>query len=58
MIFKGGASQFAIFTVFMNERTQALGIEHSLPPYYYCSGVFEPQNRKSFYERAFSDLRK
>lgn len=56
--FSGGSSQFAIFTAFTNQMTQAIGIEHSLPPYYYCSGVFEPKNRMKFYQRAFSDLRK
>lgn len=54
--FAGGSSQFAIFTVFMNHKTKTLGIEHSLPPYYYCSGVFDPKNRGQFYARAFSDL--
>ena len=55
--FKGGASQFAIFTLFRNKKTGSLGIEHSLAPIYYCSGVLNPETRKTFYQNAFSDIK-
>ncbi|HNF59216.1 MAG TPA: hypothetical protein PLN89_06560, partial [Elusimicrobiota bacterium] len=35
LVTKGGKSQFAIFTVNQNTHTGNVGIEHSLPPYYY-----------------------
>lgn len=57
MNFKGGESQFAIFTLFRNVKTQALGIEHSLAPLYYCSGVRDNKTRSVFYKNAFSDVR-
>jgi hypothetical protein len=57
MNFKGGQSQFAIFTVFWNQKSQAIGIEHSLPPIYYCSNVYHPQSRQTFYKNAFSDIK-
>lgn len=53
IIFKGGASQFAIFNLFVNKKNQSIGIEHSLPPVYYSSGLFEAQQRNRFYQRAF-----
>lgn len=55
--FKGGESQFAIFTLFQNKETGSLGIEHSLAPHYYCSGVAQPESRKLFYKNAFSDIK-
>lgn len=53
LVFKGGASQFAVFTLFVNHPFQSIGIEHSLPPVYYSSGLFSPQKRGQFYSRAF-----
>lgn len=50
---KGGESQFAIFTLFWNSKTESLGIEHSLPPMYYCKGILKPNSRKVFYKNAF-----
>jgi len=55
--FKGGESQFAIFTLFMNSQSGAFGIEHSLAPFYYCSGLQIPNSRKTFYQNAFSDMK-
>lgn len=54
---KGGESQFAIFTLFWNSKTQSLGLEHSLPPVYYCKGIFEQNSRKTFYQNAFKTAR-
>lgn len=57
MNFKGGESQFAIFTLFQNNQTGSLGIEHSLAPFYYCSGLLQPESREIFYRNAFSELK-
>lgn len=54
--FKGGESQFAIFTLFFNKKTESFGIEHSLPPIYYCSAIYEPQNRVTFFKNALKGL--
>jgi hypothetical protein len=51
---RGGASQFSIFTVIRNKRTGALGFEHSLPPYYYVTGISHPAIRGPFYARALA----
>jgi len=51
---RGGASQFSIFTLVRNRRSGAIGIEHSLPPYYYVTGVTHPAIRGPFYKRALS----
>jgi hypothetical protein len=53
---RGGASQFAIFSVFLNKSTNAIGIEHSLPPIYYTEAVKHPETRKIFYQKAFGEL--
>jgi hypothetical protein len=50
---KGGESQFIIFTLFINKLTGAIGIEHSLPPIYYCSSIYKPENRSKFFKSAF-----
>jgi hypothetical protein len=54
---RGGASQFAIFTVFQNLKSGALGIEHSLPPMYFTEAPFNPDLRARFQKAAFGDLR-
>jgi hypothetical protein len=51
---RGGASQFSIFTLIRNRRTGALGLEHSLPPYYYVTGISHPAIRGPFYARALA----
>jgi hypothetical protein len=51
---RGGASQFSIFTLIRNRRTGALGFEHSLPPYYYVTGISHPDIRGPFYARALA----
>lgn len=51
---RGGASQFSIFTLIRNVRTGAVGIEHSLPPYYYVTGISHPAIRVPFYQRALT----
>jgi hypothetical protein len=51
---RGGASQFSIFTLIRNRRTGALGLEHSLPPYYYVTGISHPDIRGPFYARALA----
>ena len=53
---RGGAAQFAIFSVFLNRKTNAIGIEHSLPPIYYTEAVKHPESRKIFYQKAFGNL--
>jgi hypothetical protein len=55
--FKGGNSQFAIFNLMFNESTSSLGIEHSLPPYYFASDIYKIPNRSIFYDRAFSKIK-
>lgn len=52
---RGGASQFSVFTLIRNRRTGAVGIEHSLPPYYYVTGISDPAIRVPFYRRALAD---
>jgi len=54
---RGGASQFAVFTVFQNRQSGALGIEHSLPPIYFTEAPFNPDLRARFQKAAFGDLR-
>jgi hypothetical protein len=54
---RGGSSQFAIFTVFQNRASGALGIEHSLPPMYFTEAPFNPDLRARFQKAAFGDLR-
>jgi hypothetical protein len=54
---RGGRSQFAIFTVFQNRVSGALGIEHSLPPMYFTEAPFNPNLRTRFQKAAFGDLR-
>jgi hypothetical protein len=54
---RGGSSQFAIFTVFQNRSSGALGIEHSLPPMYFTEAPFNPDLRARFQKAAFGDLR-
>jgi hypothetical protein len=56
IVFKGGASQFAIFNLFINPLNKSIGIEHSLPPVYYSSGLFKPEQRSLFYKRAFEKV--
>ncbi|MGH6961025.1 MAG: hypothetical protein ACREE7_11115 [Dongiaceae bacterium] len=51
---RGGASQFSIFTLIRNRRTGALGLEHSLPPYYYVTGISHPDIRGPLYARALA----
>jgi hypothetical protein len=51
---RGGASQFSIFTLIRNVRSGAVGIEHSLPPYYYVTGISHPAIRVPFYQRALA----
>ena len=51
---RGGASQFSIFTVVRNRRSGAIGLEHSLPPYYYVTGISHPAIRGPFYKRALA----
>ncbi len=51
---RGGASQFAIFTLIRNRRSGAIGLEHSLPPYYYVTGLRHPAIRGPFYRRALA----
>ena len=53
---RGGASQFAIFSVFQNRSRHGIGIEHSLPPIYYTDAVKNPETRKIFYQKAFGNL--
>jgi len=52
--YRGGASQFSAFTLIRNARTGALGLEHSLPPYYYVTGISHPRIRVPFYARALA----
>ena len=54
---RGGASQFAIFTVFRNLSSGALGIEHSLPPFYFTEAPFNPELRARFHKAAFGNLK-
>lgn len=54
---RGGASQFAVFTVFRNLSSSALGIEHSLPPIYFTEAPFNPALRSRFQKAAFGDLK-
>ncbi|QQN62716.1 hypothetical protein JIR23_24595 [Bradyrhizobium diazoefficiens] len=54
---RGGASQFALFTVFRNLSSGALGIEHSLPPIYFTEAPFNPALRSRFQKAAFGDLK-
>jgi len=54
---RGGASQFAVFTVFHNRSSGALGMEHSLPPIYFTEAPFNPDLRARFQKAAFGDLR-
>lgn len=51
---RGGASQFSIFTLIRNARSGAVGLEHSLPPYYYVTGISHPAIRGPFYQRALA----
>ena len=51
---RGGASQFSIFTLIRNSHSGAVGIEHSLPPYYYVTGISHPAIRGPFYQRALA----
>jgi hypothetical protein len=51
---RGGASQFSIFTLIRNKRSGAVGLEHSLPPYYYVTGISHPAIRVPFYQRALA----
>jgi hypothetical protein len=51
---RGGASQFSIFTLIRNARSGAVGIEHSLPPYYYVTGISHPAIRGPFYRHALA----
>jgi hypothetical protein len=51
---RGGASQFSIFTLIRNRRSGAVGLEHSLPPYYYVTGISHPAIRVPFYQRALA----
>jgi hypothetical protein len=51
---RGGASQFCIFTFIRNKRTGAIGLEHSLPPYYYVTGISHPAIRGPFYAKALA----
>jgi hypothetical protein len=51
---RGGASQFSIFTLIRNTRSGAVGLEHSLPPYYYVTGISHPAIRVPFYQRALA----
>lgn len=51
---RGGASQFSVFTLIRNKSTGAVGIEHSLPPYYYVTGISHPAIRVPFYQRALA----
>jgi len=53
---RGGAAQFAILSVFLNKRTNAIGLEHSLPPIYYTEAVKHTESRKVFYQKAFGNL--
>jgi hypothetical protein len=53
---RGGASQFAIFTAFRNLTSNALGIEHSLPPIYFTEAPFNAALRARFQKAAFGDL--
>lgn len=55
---RGGASQFAVFTVFQNRASGTLGIEHSLPPIYFTEAPFNPDLRARFQKAAFGDLRR
>jgi hypothetical protein len=52
--YRGGASQFSAFTLIRNRQTGALGLEHSLPPYYYVTGISHPAIRGPFYARALA----
>lgn len=54
---RGGASQFAVFTVFRNLSSGAVGIEHSLPPIYFTEAPFNPALRSRFQKAAFGDLK-
>lgn len=53
---RGGASQFAIFTVYHHNETNSIGIEHSLPPIYFTEAPFNPDLRKRYMKAAFGDL--
>jgi hypothetical protein len=53
---RGGASQFAIFTVYHQSETNSIGIEHSLPPIYFTEAPFNPDLRKRYVKAAFGDL--
>lgn len=54
---RGGTSQFAVFTVFRNLSSGALGIEHSLPPIYFTEAPFNPALRSRYQKAAFGDLK-
>jgi hypothetical protein len=53
---RGGASQFAIFTAYLDRETGAIGVEHSLPPIYFSEAPFHPQMRSRYVKAAFGDL--
>jgi hypothetical protein len=53
---RGGASQFAIFTAYLDKETGAIGAEHSLSPIYFTEAPFHPQMRKQYIKAAFGDL--
>jgi hypothetical protein len=55
---RGGASQFAIFTAIRNLSSNAIGIEHSLPPIYFTEAPFDPALRVRFHQAAFGDLKR
>ena len=55
---RGGASQFAIFTVYHQSETNSVGIEHSLPPIYFTEAPFNPDLRKRYVKAAFGDLQR
>ncbi len=53
---RGGASQYAIYTVHRNLATGTIGIEHSLAPHYYTEAVMKPETRAVLYQKVFGGL--
>jgi len=54
--FRGGASQFGIFVVTRSRESGAIGLEHSLPPYYFIRSLNNPATRSRVYRSAMVGL--
>jgi hypothetical protein len=49
--FRGGASQFAIYTIIRNRASGALGLEHSMAPHSFVYALGQPEIRARFLQQ-------